>query len=486
MYAPRLPRIGTYAAWRDAARRLAGAGVPAADVDWDLEGVEASMFDAALPEPGGSLNVPKSFMDLTRSLIPERSGQGMRVAYALLVRVQGEPGLLSNRADHQVAQARDIAKSIHRDLHKMHAFVRFREEERQGRRAFSAWFEPEHRIEEPVADFFVNRFGDMDWRIVTPEVTLAFVDRKLTMEAVASVRPEAGDPMEQLWTTYYSNIFNPARLKPDAMRAEMPKKYWRNLPEARVIPSLIAGARARVAAMESAGPSVPAPQSLRRTIPAQLKESEMTTDPGPDLFGAPDIPALAREASACTRCPLHGPATQVVFGEGPRDAALMIVGEQPGDREDIAGRPFVGPAGQLFDEIAERAELDRSAAYVTNAVKHFKFEQRGKRRIHQRPAASEVSACRWWLEQEMAAVDPALVVALGATALHALTGNGAGLLRRRGALEETRDGRALFVTVHPSYLLRLPDAETRERETEAFTRDLRAVRTLLDARAPAT
>ncbi len=482
MYAPRLPRIGTWAAWRDAARRLAGAGVPPGDVDWGLEGGEASMFDAALPEAGGDLSVPKPFVDLTRSLIPERSGQGMRLAYALLLRVQSERGLLSNRADPQMARARDIAKSIHRDLHKMHAFVRFREEAAEGRRAFSAWFEPDHRIEEPTADFFVNRFGDMDWRIVTPEVTLAFVDRHLSMVAVRSVRPEAGDPMEQLWTTYYSNIFNPARLKPDAMRAEMPKKYWRNLPEARVIPSLIAGARARMVAMQEAGPTAPAPQSLRRTVPAQVKENDMSHDPGPDLFGAPDLPALAREAAACTRCPLHGPATQVVFGEGPADADLMFVGEQPGDREDIAGRPFVGPAGQLFDEIAERAGVDRAGAYVTNAVKHFKFEQKGKRRIHQRPAASEVSACRWWLEQEVATVDPALVVALGATALHALTGNGAGILKRRGAVERTRDGRPLFVTVHPSFLLRLPDAATRARETDAFLHDLRQVCGLMEDR----
>ncbi len=486
MYAPRLPRIGTFGAWRAAARRLAGAGVPAAAVDWGLEGGEASMFDADLPEPGGDLRVPAAFVDLTRSLIPERSGQGMRLAYALLLRLQSDAGLLSNRADRQVAKARDIAKSIHRDLHKMHAFVRFREEEAEGRRAFSAWFEPDHRIEEPVADFFVNRFGDTDWRIVTPEVTLAFVDRRLAMRPVASRRPVAGDPMEQLWTTYYSNIFNPARLKPQAMRAEMPKKYWRNLPEAQLIPSLIAGARGRVAAMQAAGPSLPAPRSIRRQRPAETEETPMATDPGPDLFGAPDIGALAREASACTRCPLYGPATQVVFGEGPGDAPLMFVGEQPGDREDIAGRPFVGPAGQLFDEVAAQAGVDRGAAYVTNAVKHFKFEQRGKRRIHQRPSAGEVTACRWWLEQELAAVDPILVVALGATALHALTGNGAGLLKRRGALERTRDGRPLFVTVHPSFLLRLPDAASRERETEAFLGDLRRVRGLIDDPASLT
>lgn len=479
MYAPRLPRIGTYDAWRDAARRLAGADVPPEAVDWGLEGDDAAMFDAPLPAAGRALTVPSAFASLSRSLVPERSGQGMILAYALLTRLGREPGLLANRADPQVSRARDIAKAIHRDLHKMHAFVRFREEESavqgDGRRAFSAWFEPEHRIEEPVADFFVNRFGDMDWRIVTPEVTIAYLDRTLTLHAIASARQDLDDPLEQLWTTYYSNIFNPARLKPDAMRAEMPKKYWRNLPEAQAIPSLIAGARARVTSMREAGPTAPSPASLRR------KEPPMAQQPGPDLFGAPDPGDLAREARGCTRCPLHAPATQVVWGEGPPDAGLMFVGEQPGDREDIAGRPFVGPAGQLFDEIAVKAGIDREAAYVTNAVKHFKFVQRGKRRIHQRPAASEISACRWWLEQELQAVDPAVVVALGATALHALTGDGKGILKRRGAVEETRDGRPLFVTVHPSFLLRLPDEAAREREMALFRQDLEQVRDLAAA-----
>ncbi len=492
MYAPRLPRIGTHAAWRDAARRLAAAGVEPAAVDWGLEGEGGAMFDAPLPGAADAvgrpaLTVSKAFLDLTRSLVPERSGQGLALAYSLLVRLQDAPALLSNRADPQVAAAQDIAKSIRRDIHKMHAFVRFREIEARdgasGRRAFAAWFEPDHRIEEEGTGFFADRFGDMDWRIVTPEVTVTFRGGTLSLEAIPSVRPQAADALEELWTTYYGNVFNPARLKPDAMRAEMPKKYWRNLPEAAAIPSLIADARARVSRMVEAGPTAPSPQSLRRPATARTTESAMATPTGPDLFAASDPAALAREARGCTRCPLHGPATQVVFGEGPADADVMFVGEQPGDREDIAGRPFVGPAGQLFDAVADEAGMDRGRTYVTNAVKHFKFVQRGKRRIHQKPGASEVSACRWWLDQELSAVDPGLVVALGATALHALSGNGAGILKRRGTMEETRDGRPLLITVHPSYLLRLPDADAKSRETAAFREDLSQVTRWMEGRA---
>ncbi|CUH13105.1 uracil-DNA glycosylase family domain protein [Jannaschia seosinensis] len=483
MFAPRLPRIGTFEAWRDTARRLTLANVPVHEVDWGIAGEDEALFDAPLPEARGEIKVPAQFAPLARNLIPVRSGEGMALGYALLTRLQKERGLLSREADPNVARARELAKAIRRDIHKMHAFVRFREVDGPtGRRAFAAWFEPDHRIEEEVAEFFANRFGDMDWRIETPEVTITHAGGALRLEARGGVRPAAGDPLEELWTTYYSNIFNPARLKPDAMRAEMPRKYWRNLPETRAIPSLIADARARVTRMQEAGPSMPAPATLRRKEHAMPRASD--EEPGLPLDdAAPTLPQLARDASACTRCPLYEPATQVVFGEGPANAPLMVVGEQPGDREDISGRPFVGPAGQLFNEVAAQAGLDREQAYVTNAVKHFKYVQRGKRRIHQKPAASEISACRWWLEQELSSVNPDLVLAMGATALHALTGNGAGILKRRSALEQTRDGRDLFVTVHPSYLLRLPDEDLRESETARFRDDLSRVQELLEERA---
>ena len=468
MFAPRLPRLGTAAAWRDAARRL--AHVPPADVDWGWEDAGASMFDAALPEPVEGLLVPRHFDELSRLLVQERSGRGFSLAHALLHRLQSDRALIGRRADPDVAAAESIAKEIRRDIHKMHAFVRFREAGPQlPRRRFAAWFEPDHRIEEGVADFFVNRFGDMDWAIVTPEVTLRYQEGALSMRAVASIRPDEGDALEALWTTYYSNIFNPARLKVDAMRAEMPRKYWRNLPEARAIPSLIAGARGRVVAMKDAAPRPPRPIAEEREMPK-------------DLFAEYDTLDEARQAAhACTLCPLYADATQVVFGEGPPDAPVMIVGEQPGDKEDLAGKPFVGPAGQLFDEVAEMAGLDRSRCYVTNSVKHFKFVMKGKRRIHQKPGATEIRACTTWLDTELSLVDPKVVVAMGATALHALTGKGQGILKRRGTVEETKDGRPLLITVHPSYLLRLPDPALRAEETERFRDDLSRVGSLLNS-----
>ena len=185
--------------------------------------------------------------------------------------------------------------------------------------------------------------------------------------------------------------------------------------------------------------------------------------------------ALPRAISNCTACPLHRTATQAVAGEGPSDAALMIVGEQPGDHEDLQGRPFVGPAGQLFDAVAARVGLDRRQAFVTNAVKHFKFIPRGRKRIHQRPDAGEVEHCRWWLEAEIARVSPDLILALGATASLALTGSGQNIGRRRGTIETSLTGRPVFITYHPSFLLRLPDASKRAQAEARFQEDLAIV-----------
>jgi DNA polymerase len=187
--------------------------------------------------------------------------------------------------------------------------------------------------------------------------------------------------------------------------------------------------------------------------------------------------AVREEARGCTRCPLYKDATQTVFGEGPVAAPLMFVGEQPGDQEDLAGKPFIGPAGQLFDRALGDAGIDRSQTYVTNAVKHFKFERRGKRRIHSKPDAGEIEACRWWLEQERAILRPALTVALGATAGRALFGKAITIGRMRGSPQRAFDGGEAWVTVHPSFLLRVRD--DREAEYARFVEDLVRVKARL-------
>jgi DNA polymerase len=374
-----------------------------------------------------------------------------------------------------------MEKSVRRDCHKMTAFVRFRELPgplgAKGRRRFAAWFEPDHHIVARMAPFFVGRFAAMDWMILTPKGSAAFEDGKLAVSDEPAEKPDLADPTDALWLTYYASIFNPARLKVKAMRTEMPKKYWKNLPEAALIPDLIADAPARVAAM--AAQAARTPPAFHARLQARRGEEAEAAIPN-------SLAALREEARACTRCELHRHATQTVFGEGPERARIMIVGEQPGDREDLAGRPFVGPTGQLFDQISHEAGLDRAAVYVTGAVKHFKNEPRGKRRLHKTPNAGEIERCRWWLLREIDLVRPELIVAMGASALFALTGEKGKLSDWRGQFLPLQPGRELLVTVHPSYLLRLPDPLRREEETRRFRADLTAARQWLAREAAAT
>lgn len=188
---------------------------------------------------------------------------------------------------------------------------------------------------------------------------------------------------------------------------------------------------------------------------------------------ASSLTELAEREAECTRCPLYRNATQVVPGEGHRQARMMVVGEQPGDREDLAGRPFVGPAGKLFDAALAEAEIPRAAVFVTNAVKHFKFEQRGKRRLHARPNAGEIERCKWWLQQERKLVAPAVLVAMGATAVRSLLGRAVSVSSLRGEVTRLEDGTPMVATIHPSYLLRIRGPEAREKERAGFVADLR-------------
>lgn len=192
-----------------------------------------------------------------------------------------------------------------------------------------------------------------------------------------------------------------------------------------------------------------------------------------------DIATLSEarnQAQSCRRCPLYAHATQAVFGEGAVHAEVMFVGEQPGDKEDLAGKPFVGPAGMVLDAALDKVGIERSHVYVTNAVKHFKFEPRGKRRIHQRPDAGEIQACKFWLNLEIGLVEPKIVVALGVTAAQSLLGRSTTIAKLRGAPITLDDGRLLFVTNHPSYLLRIRDERSKARERAKFEADLTLVR----------
>jgi uracil-DNA glycosylase len=199
----------------------------------------------------------------------------------------------------------------------------------------------------------------------------------------------------------------------------------------------------------------------------------------PREIASPSLKTLREEAAHCRACPLWKNATQTVFGEGPQDAQLMLVGEQPGDKEDLAGKPFVGPAGQMLDRAMQEAGIDRKKVYVTNAVKHFKFVPRGKIRLHQKPTTPEIRACRQWYERELASIRPDLVVAMGATAAQCVLGKITPINKNRGRPIDSPDRVKALVTVHPSYLLRLPDAEAKAQEYRRFVGDLKIAAALL-------
>jgi len=331
-------------------------------------------------------------------------------------------------------------------MHKMKAFVRFRpipDGAGPGEPLHVAWFEPEHHIVEATAPFFARRFTAMQWAILTPERSVRWDGETLTLGPKAR-RDQAppSDAGEQLWLTYYQSIFNPARLKLKMMQKEMPKRYWKNLPETHQLPGLIRDAGARVRDMAARDAQPPAkPRMVQRALPAPKAV--------PNLVG---LAALREAAGACRNCPLWQPATQTVFGEGPADARIMLVGEQPGDAEDLRGRPFAGPAGQVLDHALAELGIDRASLYLTNVVKHFKFTRSGKVRVHSKANASEQQACRRWLDAEIAAVDPAIIICLGGTAAAALLG--VELMKIRGKFQRLPDGRILLATVHPAWVLR--------------------------------
>jgi DNA polymerase len=348
----------------------------------------------------------------------------------------------------------------------MKAFVRFRLLEAEAPETFAAWFEPAHRVTEHTAPFFVRRFTNQRFSILTPDVCVHWDGATLAVTAGADpADAPAHDELEAYWRAYYASIFNPARLNVAAMTREMPKRYWRNLPEAGLIPELVETATARMEQMVAQPPTEPS----RRLVRAAQRHSR---DAAYDGAAPVSLEEIVAGAQVCRRCELWRDATQAVAGEGPSHARLMLVGEQPGDQEDLAGRPFVGPAGQVLDRALAAAGVDRSRTYVTNAVKHFKHEPRGKRRLHKTPDAGEVTACRWWLDNERRLVRPRVIAALGATAALSVFGRPTPIGKSRGQALQLPDQAQGVVTYHPSYLLRLPDAAAKAKAFDQFVEDL--------------
>lgn len=460
---PQITFSPTFAGWQRAARRALAEGFEPGHIFWEELSADQPALglleEAAGPSVPAQFRVPREFLPLATRIACHRDPRRWAFLYQALWRlVHGEPRLLEILVDPLMAELNAMDNAIRHDVHKMRAFVRFREVSHLERPWYVAWFEPQHHIVELNAPFFVDRFAGMCWSILTPDRCAHWDSEALSFTAgVPKSEAPGDDAIEGLWITYYRNIFNPARVKTHAMQAEMPKKYWKNLPEAAVIPALLNEAAPRVG------------QMMRKSDSKKTSDAEWTKPSIPD---SKSIAKIREAAKDCTACPLYKNATQTVFGEGPKNAPLVFVGEQPGDSEDRAGHPFIGPAGQLLDKALEEVGIDRGLAYVTNAVKHFKWEPSGKRRLHKKPSARDVASCRPWLLKELELLKPKVLVLLGGTAAQAILGPSVRVLRDRGTFQPSEYCEQTLVTVHPSSLLRAPDEKGREAAYRQFLDDL--------------
>ncbi len=435
--------------WRQAARHLVLSGVGPDMVTWSVGQPQ--------PEPpatSGSFHLPRALVTLASIAIQARVADRFSLLYSLVWRSHAGEKLLDDDADPDVARVRHMALAVRTDAHRMRTNLRFMPvaDAARGTAGGTAdsttgtggeprllgWFAPAHFVLPANAQLIARRFPEQVFSIVTPDGSAHWDGTVLHFgPGLPHVQDDAA--LRDWWGAHHTQVLAQAVDTTSVPEAE-------DLDEA---------------------PRPPDRPAL-----------------GPVVMSAAADPALvdlANDAHACQRCPLYEPATQTVFGEGPAGAFAMFLGEQPGDQEDTIGRPFVGPAGQMMDRAMEEAGIDRRTVYVTNSVKHFKFTPRGKRRIHQTPETPEIQACAFWLDKERSQVRPRLLVLMGGTAARAVLRRPVTIGRERGRPFQLPDGQTVFVTVHPSFLLRVPDPAAKAREYAAFVQDLKSVHALMQA-----
>jgi DNA polymerase len=393
-------------------------------------------------------SVPRSFLELAQDVVQHCSDDRFALLYGLLWRLtHGARNLLEVPSDPLVRRLTAMAKAVREETAAIEASLRFHTIAGEAGEWDIAWHAPEHHVLESVAASFARSRGRRCWSILTPVRSAHWSCGKLTMAPGAPASAGASaEGLERHWRRHYATLFAPARADVD----------WAGLPEATLVRPLFGTAETHA----------------RRALDESLRES--LANPHRKAAAQTELVELREDVARCLACPLYKTATQAVVGEGPPDARIMLVGEQPGDQEDLQGRPFVGPAGQILDRALAEAGIARAQVYVTNAVKHFKFTPRGKRRIHQKPELREIAACRSWLEHEIALVKPKMIVALGASAARALLGRTVPVGASRGRLFSLKSSIPVAVTIHPSYVLRLPVQEQAAAEYARLVEDLKA------------
>lgn len=452
-----------FESWRKEARKHLTANVSPDKINWGAEETLFAGFDfneGLLPMPlKAEFKVPPEFIELAKTVSCARDADRWDLLYRILYRLQFEnPLLLNITVDPDIRRAELLVKSIRRDIHKMHAFVRFKKEivktDDGEEEYYVAWHRPEHLIVKLGTPFFARRFGDRKWSIYTPDESAHWNLEKLTFGPGLEQREfTTKDDWDEVWKTYYRSIFNPARIKINAMTNEMPRKYWSSMPETELIKELIREAPARLQEM------------------ARNQNTKAVVD-----FNKP-IDELRELAKSCQACPLYQKANHTVFGVGPTNARVMIIGEQPGDQEDLADLPFVGPAGDVLETVLQKIGVRREDLYLTNAVKHFKWSPhtvRGEKiRLHQKASGAEQHACKPWLEAEITQVKPAIIIALGSTAATAVLGRMPKISEERGKLFNMNEKTKIVISWHPAAILRAADDLEKKTRLQQLADDIR-------------
>ncbi|GGK03008.1 UdgX family uracil-DNA binding protein [Pseudomonas matsuisoli] len=476
---------GSFEAWRPIARKLLLDQTAPDQITWQAGNDPAADLFASPDvldeptQPSVALAIPRKLPELLKYAACYRAPDRWALLYRVLWRVTRGDRSAMLAGDIDGAQLHGRVKSVRREAHHMHAFLRFAERAEDATPRFVAWHEPAHDVLELASGHFHHRMGSVSWLIATPEGAAVCDGTSLSFlspcpDDLRQLAQGTRDDGEALWRAYYSSTFNPARVNEKVMRGHMPARFWKHLPEGDLIPQLATQARAgqqKLAQTESVGK-----QAGRQVLIARER--------------AQPVRPLPTSLDECRQCDIWQNATCAVPGAGSSHAQIMLIGEQPGDHEDLAGRPFVGPAGQILDQALASAGLDRAAIFVTNAVKHFKWEPRGgihgkaATRKHATPKPAEIRACRDWLTKELADIKPLVLVALGRTAL-------ASILEvhdpQRIRLADysgrafKHDGRWVLTAPHPAAILRNRDEQQRryfEELCHALTKAAELISTL--------
>lgn len=397
--------------------------------------------------------IPRRFLTLAEAVACHRDGRKWALLYSVLWRLTfSQPRLLDIEVDDEVRLLLRMQRQVYRDTYHMKSFVRFRRVADTAGEHYVAWHQPDHDVLPLAAPFFVERFATMRWSILTPDRSAHWDGEVLRFSpGVVQCDAPTDDTIDEVWRTYYATTFNPARINLGAMQAQLPRRFWKSLPESRLITPLRHGVRA----------------SVERVVNSRQRTAAVSLAGG--------LSDLEQAAATCTGCDLHRAATQTVFGRGPAHARVVLVGEQPGDHEDLAGEPFVGPAGEVLNYALAEAGLNRTELYVTNAVKHFRFVLEGRHRRHQPPRPSEIMACRPWLEAELKAVQPEIVVCLGRTAAQSLIGGQISVVHQHGRFFSSPFAPHILLTFHPSSILRARDRASHDRLFALLVDDLKKI-----------